>query len=400
MDTVINLGALNDQQKALLTQISYLDINEEGRKKIAEGGILVSELYPYLENANTLFAGDAGLGEEKTNKLTDKALGKDHYITKTDVLDSLVQNGLGNLKITNISEKKSLVSSGFQALTFKDTFGNTGISYRGSDFDLSQGGIRDWLEADMLEYFTGTSAQRKEALEYFQANKNEYGNNFLYGHSLGGNLTSHTYLENYDQIKEAFTINGNPINQKLLDTPEKIEAFNDPKKFNCNVICGDIVGHFKSCELYKNNVHYIHNNDSMKDNIIAAHLVQSAAYDENGNFVYASEEEMIEKMGPTANILMGFFKNVRERLNELEQRFSKPDKKEEFSKYKDSINQHFNAKFNLFKFPTINLSDIEILHKFHLASAKCEQEFISQITAYLQEFSQVEEEHVIEGVTK
>ena len=88
MDTVINLEVLNDHQKTLLTQISYLDINDEGRKKIAEGGLLVSELYQYLENPNTLFAGDAGLGENNTQQLTDKVLGENNYITKAQVLTS------------------------------------------------------------------------------------------------------------------------------------------------------------------------------------------------------------------------------------------------------------------------------------------------------------------------
>ena len=108
MDTVINLEVLNDHQKTLLTQISYLDINDEGRKKITEGGLLVSELYKYLENPNTLFAGDAGLGENNTQQLTDKVLGENNYITKEQVLTSLIQNGLGNLKITDISEKQKI----------------------------------------------------------------------------------------------------------------------------------------------------------------------------------------------------------------------------------------------------------------------------------------------------
>ena len=68
------------------------------------------------------FSGDAGLGEEKTNKLTDKLFGVDHYITKANVLESLIQSGLGDLKITNISEKQKPSSSGFQAITFKDSF--------------------------------------------------------------------------------------------------------------------------------------------------------------------------------------------------------------------------------------------------------------------------------------
>lgn len=399
MDTVINLEVLNDHQKTLLTQISYLDINDEGRKKIAEGGLLVSELYQYLENPNTLFVGDAGLGENNTQQLTDKVLGENNYITKAQVLTSLIQNGLGNLKITDISEKQKAIDSGFQALTFKDTFGNTGISYRGSDFDLSQGGASDWLEADMLEYFTGTSRQREEALEYFNKNKNAYGNNFVYGHSLGGNLTSHTYLENYESIKEAFTINGNPINQKMLDTPEKIEAFNS-SKYNCNIICGDIVGHFKSCELYKNNIHFIQNNESMKDSFISAHLVQSASYSANGNFIYATEQEMIDKMGPNANNFMHFIQNIRENLNNFEHKITKADKKEQFNQYKEDITNHFKNIFNKFKFKRIELSQSELLEKFHLAASRSEQEFISQISIYLQEVFQIEEEHTIGGVTK
>ena len=75
------------------------------------------------------------------------------------------------MKITHISEKKGITSSGFQALTFEDDYENTGISYRGSDLELSQGGLRDWIEADMLEYFSGTSKQREEALIYFNEHK-------------------------------------------------------------------------------------------------------------------------------------------------------------------------------------------------------------------------------------
>ena len=115
--------------------------------------------------------------------------------------------------------------------------------------------------------------------------KKTSGHNFLYGHSLGGNLTSHTFVENYEEINQAFIINGNPINQRLIDTPEKREAFNNKHKFQCNIICGDIVGMFKNYETYKNNVNYVCNNHLMNKSFISAHLVQSASYDEEGNFI-------------------------------------------------------------------------------------------------------------------
>lgn len=315
----INLEELNDLQKTWLTQISYLNISAEGRKKISDSGLLVSELPAYIEDANIFFVGDGGLNNNLVEKLTDKVLGKNQFFSKADIVESLLHCGLGNLTITHVSEEKSLTSSGFQALTFIDSYNNIGISYRGSDFELSKGGFRDWLEADMLEYFTGTSTQIKEALAYFNAHKNCNGNNFLYGHSLGGNLTSHTFVENYEKIKQAFTINGNPINQKLIDTPEKVAAFNNSKKFQCNIICGDIVGLFKSCEIYKNNVTYIHNNSLMNKSFVSAHLVQAASYDELGNFIKSSEEEARKQLGQTTNLIVKLSQETREKLNKRKQ---------------------------------------------------------------------------------
>ena len=57
----VNLENINDLQKTWLTQISYLNISEEGRNKISNGGLFVYELYEYLEDANAFFAGNAGL---------------------------------------------------------------------------------------------------------------------------------------------------------------------------------------------------------------------------------------------------------------------------------------------------------------------------------------------------
>lgn len=344
----LNLGTLNDEQKSYLTQISYLDISEEGQKKIAEGGITVNELVNYIDNPDTPFTGTAVFSDEDFDKMSSDMISKDeenkrHLLTNRELAEMLIAKGLGNIKITDSISTQGFSSSGFQALAFEDEVGNTGISYRGSDFDLAKGGARDWIEADMYEYFSGDSQQIKEAQEFFEKNKNKDGKNYVYGHSLGGNLTSHVYLEHYDEISEAFTINGNPINQKLLDTQEKVDAFNDPKKYSCNVICGDMVGHLKSCKSYENNVNYIRNNETKKNTIIGSHLVQSSTFDENGNFVKVSKEEMKEKMGTVKVFFMNLFKSIRETINKIEYKFS--NNKQAFNEYKNDLSNSFEAKF-------------------------------------------------------
>ena len=346
----VNLENISDLQKTLLTQIAYLNINDEGRRKIEEEGLVVFELYSYLENPDNMFVIDDSVSQDVTELISDNVLGDNGYITHKQLLDSIVNNGLGNLLITDVSERKNgVLSSGFQALTFVDSYGNHGISYRGSDFNFSAGAVRDWLEADVLEYFTGSSAQIREACDYFEENKNSNGNNFIYGHSLGGNLTSHVYLNNYEEIREAFTINGNPINQILLDTPEKVATFNDPEKFHCNIVGGDIVGHFKSTKVYGNNVKYIQNNSMFVNSPIGAHLVQSASFDENGNFIYIDEEEMKKEMGVGYRALMNFSKMIRELLNIMEKSITKQDYKILFEVYKKQLLTYFEQLKEHFK---------------------------------------------------
>lgn len=312
----INLSSLNDNQKLWLSQISYLNFTEEGRKRMLNGGLTVAELKPYLENPNEPFCGNANFNNDTFFSLSNGVLGEGKIPTRGEMLDTIINSGLGDLKITNISTAEQAKETGFQALTFEDSYQNTGISYRGSDLDFKKGGLKDWIVADYLEYYKNDSPQRSEALEYFEANKNANGNNYVYGHSLGGNLTSYVYLDNYDEIQEAFTFNGNPINQHLIDTPEKKVAFNDPKKYNCNVVCGDVVGHFKDYTTYENNVKYIKNNEIMKANCISAHLAQAVTLDQNGNFVPATEKEMVDKLS-YGKYIFDFVKFKREALNYL-----------------------------------------------------------------------------------
>lgn len=382
----INLENINDVQKNLLTQISYLNINDDGRRKILNGGISVAELYNYLDTPDAVFVGDNHLPQDITKKVIDTVIGEECFLTHKQLLDILVNNGLGDLVVINISEKQNILSNGFQALTFVDSYGSRGFSYRGSDFGLFQGAVRDWVEADILEYFTGTSSQIKEALAYFNENKNSEGKNFLYGYSLGGNLVSHNYLNNHNEIREAFIINGNPLNQKLLDTQEKIAAFNDPEKYHCNIIGGDIIGHLKSSQLYKNNVRYIKNNDLLANSPVASHMVLSSTYDEYGNFVYIDEQEMIKEMGSGYRVLVSICQNIRELLNKMESTISKPEYKRLFEIYRNSTLKHFDYLYRRFgSFNVGNIKDSsQLMEMFQSIDADKQQVFIDTILEYME----------------
>jgi hypothetical protein len=331
----LRINELNDMQKTYLTQMSYLDVNEAGMEKIRSDGMTVSEMKQYLAEPEAAFCGTACLNQSGFDKTAGALLGDDHVPTNAELLQQLEDMGLGDLRITDIAADSQ---TGFQAMAFEDPTGNTGISYRGSDLDLGRGAIKDWLKADFLEYFTGDSEQAQQAMAFFDRNRNDNGQTFVCGHSLGGNLTSHVFAERHEEIGEAFTINGNPINQKALDTQEKIDAFNS-SKYNCNMVCGDVVSNLKSFEAYQGNVHYIKNNDSMNPSLLSAHLVQSASLDENGNFVQSDQSEMRNRLGKLGDKCMGFIQGVREMLNDIENRAATlgDDFKQKFSQYKESF---------------------------------------------------------------
>lgn len=314
MGNNINLSNLNDIQKAFLTQISYLDINVFGIRKCKNVGIRVGDIQNFLVSPSCPFCGSAGMSKQVFDKITKLALGDHTLPTNAELHKNIVKHSLDELTIIDAA---SDAKSGFQATAFKDAFGNIGISYRGSDFDFANGGLMDWFSADFFEYFTNDSTQRHQAIDFFKKWMNPNGQNYLYGHSLGGNLASYVYLEYYDKIAETFIVNGYPINSILINTDEKIAAFNS-SKYICNSIYGDVVSHLKSCDPYRNNVRLIKNNKIFKFTPASAHLIQSATVDDFGNYVKATNEEFNETMAGTCCSFTRFSQKLRNVLNELD----------------------------------------------------------------------------------
>lgn len=277
----LTLANLNDHQKSLLTRLSYLGIDMDKFEELKQDGkeITISDLASVLSDPDTPYLGDIIHGSTK-------------YITgvgtsNKELLDQLVDSGLGDLTVVDIVDSSK---SGFYSICFSDSSNNKGFSFRGTDVKSFSSLAKDSI-TDFEGFLTNDTEQISQANELFEQLSNNDGKNYLYGHSLGGFLAENLYANNYENIANAYVINPLHINQEQLNTQDKINAFNNPEKFNCYVTGGDYVSPINSDALFEDNVKYIQNNHNNKNNIIGNHLIEAASFDENGNFITQSKEE-------------------------------------------------------------------------------------------------------------
>lgn len=286
-----SLATLTDAQKVILANLPYIDLTLAGKLQLYEGeGIKLSDLHKYLSNPNESASGNIIPGNQ-FNDVSEQLLGD---VIETDgiIVQNAVENGLGDIVLKDLTMDPE---TGFCAITFEDQSGNTGISYRGSDFDYENGAIGDWFGANIGGHLLGDSTQGQQASLYFLQNCDKNGNNYTYGYSLGGNLVQQSFRDNHALTKEAFSINGNPISPTKLNTQEIVEAFNSDK-FNCCIIAGDMISLTKDNSPYRDNIRIIENVDGITTEFMAAHGLNKAAYDENGNFKTLDYEQTISQM--------------------------------------------------------------------------------------------------------
>lgn len=276
MQDNVTFNDLSDKQKTLLTQLAYINLDwKKYSQAKSNQNIKISQLLPVLYDENAPYLGSAA------QKVTGIK------ISSKELIEELIDNGLGDFEITGINQDDK---TGFYAMALKDSADNTGITFRGTDVSNPKGLILDSL-TDANEFITNNDKQVEQAISFFEQYASENDSNFLFGHSLGGNLVEHVMVEKTSDIKNAFVINPEHISKDLLNTEEKIALFNDPEKFSCNVIGGDWVSELKESKLFQDNIKYIKNNNSLKRNILSNHAVEAASINELGNFETTSKED-------------------------------------------------------------------------------------------------------------
>lgn len=185
-------------------------------------------------------------------------------------------------------------SNGFAAIAFENPeTAEVGMSFRGTEnlpeFGSDIGGILSGddeainNQIDMLDNastaIAGDSSQARDALAFFERNRSTTGDNYLYGHSKGGELASQVYASYYFMINGVHVINPQPINTQRM-TDEQKKAFQDDK-FDAIVIDGDLVWKLGDAPYP---VRIVQNNGS-DSGFFGPHMLTSATYDDNGNAV-------------------------------------------------------------------------------------------------------------------
>lgn len=281
MSTLV-LNRLTEYQRSLLTRLSYLniDFDQFQQLKQSKGKITISDLQSIILRPNEPY-----LGNLRVPHLKRVLSGVE--ITNSELFEELKSADLGDLELLDLAYNSK---SGFNGICFIDSMQNVGFSFRGTDFKTLASLTTDGF-ADIEAFLTNHNEQVDQALSLFSKHQSSSGQNFLFGHSLGGFIAESVYCQNKGNITNTFVINPLHIDSHSLDNKSKIAAFNDPIKFTCFITGGDYVSSINNPTLFTNNIHYVANNDRYLNNPIANHLIECAQFDEYGAFVECSKEE-------------------------------------------------------------------------------------------------------------
>lgn len=240
-----SLSNLSDKQNHLLTQLSYQSHILQDKYN----GQSLNDIYKKLSS----IYGKNNAEVKKFKRYIDGGLG------------DIVIKDVGNDKVT-----------GFGAIAFEDSNGNIGILYRGTD-GISKESINDWV-GNVSALATGTSMQTAQAEAFYQKNRGKNDNNYLYGHSKGGNLAQSVFVNHYDEINKMHNLNPQPINPYGLTPDQKIALNSD--KVDIVVTEGDYVW-FLGAIGYSLDKIRVMDNSAGSD----AHTYDGRRYDKNGNIV-------------------------------------------------------------------------------------------------------------------
>lgn len=276
------LSNTNDKQKSLLTSLAYLniDFSDFQELKSSRNRITISDLELVLRSPHTPY-----LGSLFSTRLKRKITGV--TTSNLELLQELINAGLGDLEVLDFNSDEK---TGFNGICFKDSNGNIGFSFRGTDLKTFSSLKSDLLE-DIRAFLTDNNHQVAQAQSLFNTYHSSTSQNFLYGHSLGGFIAEKILLQNHSRIANAFVINPLHIDSTSLTSPSEIEPFKSAQKFSCFVIGGDYVSSINKPNKFSDNIHYVKNNGNYINNIVSNHLIEAAEFDESGNFVTLLQQE-------------------------------------------------------------------------------------------------------------
>lgn len=236
--------SFNDRQNLIMQGFAYVDVDKYVGKTMAEA-----------------------IGDISTKGLKKDAKETIKYLREL-MKDDDTFNHITITAVKNNNPKNDGSNSGLYAITLEDEKGNTGFSFRGTEelklIEISQDNV-DQLD-NYTSAFLPTSRQNEEAVAFFD--KYKKGDNYLFGHSKGGNLAQEIYSRRYDEIKKVHVLNPFPIDYFKLNEQQQKQFFSD--KMNIVVTGGDFVSSLGTMP-YFNRIRYARCRSEYAENFLDPH---------------------------------------------------------------------------------------------------------------------------------
>jgi hypothetical protein len=271
----MSLTKLNDKEKYLLMELSYLDVNS--KRPISEKNpMTISEM---LDTINPDKLGEKA--QTKYYEIYDYIHSEENDFSPLKEI-KLVGYQNHNPNGGNNTEGESY--SGFVGYAFTDNDGNGTAVYRGSE-DLTNVAhiATDWVSN--VEAGIGvTIQQQREANEFYeQYIKGLDGEQYVFGHSKGGNLAEYVLVNNLEDEKlTSYIVNGAPLYYWTL-TQEQRDALRDRNTFIVHE--GDFVSSLGYAPYVDKTVKL----NSTEEGLMYAHGLESVDFTPGGDFKNASD---------------------------------------------------------------------------------------------------------------
>lgn len=256
------IGNLNDQEKNILTQLSYIDL------KFEEKPLSMKEIIKQLEILPEYKSGEIRI-KNVVDFLKNNPNSNLHKLTLTGYENN-------NPKLDNLVSGKS--NTGFVGYAFKDENNGALAVYRGSEGKIG-GYLTDWA-SNFIAGLGFNIKQQDEALKFYDNYVGTTsGEKLVIGHSKGGNLATHVFINRLGL--KAYVINGQPIWWAGLNDAQKKALKGEDYEFI--VINGDFVSSLGYSAKYIDKIISFESN--LGDGFVAPHYEYNAKIDENGNYI-------------------------------------------------------------------------------------------------------------------
>lgn len=268
----MSLNNLSEQERYILLELSYLDIPSIYEPKNDKSFNLNEIIYGI--NRDALNTGQ----QKKYDQIFDYMDSNKH-----SPLHGLNLTGYQNNNPNNGNNSNGESRTGFVGYALTDNEGNGTALFRGSEMAGVGDLATDWVSN--VEAGIGiTIQQQREANEFYERYlKGLDGEQYVFGHSKGGNLAEYVLVNNLeDERLTSYVVNGAPLYYWML-TQEQKDALRDRNTFIVHE--GDVVSSIGYAP-YVDRTVAINKEDG---DPLYAHGLESVNFNPQGDFENSSE---------------------------------------------------------------------------------------------------------------